>query len=48
LAQSGPLEKLAGTADFGLFQAELIATLGPRDRAKGGGIALLDEQRRNA
>ena len=31
-----PLEKLAATVDFEIFRAELVAALGPRDRAKGG------------
>ncbi|MBW6402109.1 IS5 family transposase [Roseomonas sp. HJA6] len=35
-AQGDPLEKLARTVDFELFRAELTATLGPRDRSKGG------------
>jgi transposase, IS5 family len=31
-----PLEKLASTVDSEIFRAELVAALGPRDRAKGG------------
>ena len=31
-----PLERLAATVDFEMFRAELVAALGPRDRAKGG------------
>lgn len=31
-----PLEKLTATVDFEIFRAELVAALGPRDRAKGG------------
>ena len=35
-AQGDPLEKLGGTVDFEIFRADLDATLGPRDRSKGG------------
>jgi transposase, IS5 family len=31
-----PLEKLGATVDFEMFRADLVAALGPRDRAKGG------------
>jgi transposase len=35
-AQGDPLQKLATTVDFELFRADLTATLGQRDRSKGG------------
>jgi transposase, IS5 family len=35
-AQGDPLEKLAATADFGMFRDDPAVALGPRDPARGG------------
>ena len=35
-AQGDPLERLGATVDFEIFRAALDASVGPRDRSKGG------------
>ena len=35
-AQGDPLERLNATVDFGMFRADLVVALEPRDPVKGG------------